>query len=123
MHLASLEYDVDEVAKRLDAYPNLSVETAARINDLAMQPSEKVRAFFVRYADRIMWGTDFGEGSTSRAGLESAFDQHWRYYGSADTVTLGSANGWHRTVQGLGLPRDVLERFAHGNAERILGLR
>src|SRR3982751_1673348 len=33
MHLASLEYDVDEVGKRLDAYPNLYVETAARIND------------------------------------------------------------------------------------------
>ena len=39
MHLASLEYDVDEVGKRLDAYPNLYVETAARINDLAMQPN------------------------------------------------------------------------------------
>jgi predicted TIM-barrel fold metal-dependent hydrolase len=122
MHLASLEYDVDEVAKRLDAYPNLSVETAARINDLAMQPSEKVRAFFVRYADRIMWGTDFGEGSASGAALESGFVQLWRYFASAVTVTLGSANGWHRTVRGLGLPRDVLERFAHGNAERILGL-
>lgn len=24
MHLASVEYDVNEVAKRLDAYPNLS---------------------------------------------------------------------------------------------------
>jgi predicted TIM-barrel fold metal-dependent hydrolase len=122
MHLASLEYDVDEVAKRLDAYPNLYVETAARINDLAMQPSAKVRAFMVRYRDRVMWGTDFGEGSVSRAGLEAAFDQQWRYYAGADTVTLGSARGWHRTVQGLALPRDVLEKFAHLNAERVLKL-
>ena len=122
MHLASLEYDVAEVAKRLDAYPNLSVETAARINDLAMQPSEKVREFFVRYQDRVMWGTDFGEGSVSRAGLEASFDQHWRYYASADTVTLGSARGWHRTVKGLALPRAALEKFAHLNAERVLKL-
>jgi predicted TIM-barrel fold metal-dependent hydrolase len=122
MHLASLEYDVDEVAKRLDAYPNLYVETAARINDLAMQPSEKVRAFMIRYQDRVMWGTDFGEGSVSRAGLEASFDQHWRYYAGADTVMLGSAKGWHRTVRGLALPRGVLEKFAHLNAERVLKL-
>jgi predicted TIM-barrel fold metal-dependent hydrolase len=122
MHLASLEYDVDEVAKRLDAYPNLYVETAARINDLAMQPSDRVRAFMIRYRNRVMWGTDFGEGSTSRAGLESSFSQHWRYYAGADTVTLGSALGWHRTVRGLALPHEVLEQFAHGNAERVLTL-
>jgi predicted TIM-barrel fold metal-dependent hydrolase len=122
MHLASLEYDVGEVAKRLDSYPNLYVETAARINDLAMQPSPRVRDFFVRYQDRVMWGTDFGEGSVSRAGLESAFDSHWRYYGSADTVTLGSARSWHRTVNGLALPRSVLEKFAHLNAEQVLKL-
>jgi predicted TIM-barrel fold metal-dependent hydrolase len=122
MHLASLEYDVHEVAKRLDAYPNLYVETAARINDLAMQPSDSVRRFMIRYRDRIMWGTDFGEGSVSRAGLEASFDQHWRYYASADTVTLGSARGWHRTVRGLALPGDVLEQFAHRNAERVLKL-
>ena len=123
MHLASLEYDVDEVGKRLDAYPNLYVETAARINDLAMQPSEKVRDFFLRYQNRVMWGTDFGEGSTSRAGLNASFEQQWRYYASGDTVTLGSARGWHRTVQGLSLPMTVLDKFAHRNAERVLRLR
>ena len=122
MHLASLEYDVAEVAKRLDAYPNLYVETAARINDLAMQPSGKVRDFFVRYQDRVMWGTDFGEGQVSRAGLETSFDQQWRYYATGDTVTLGNPRGWHRTVKGLALPRGVLEKFAHRNAERVLEL-
>jgi len=122
MHLASVEHDVVEVAKRLDAYPNLYVETAARINDLAMQPSDRVREFMIRYQDRIMWGTDFGEGSVSRAGLEASFGQHWRYYGGADTVTLGNARSWHRTVTGLALPRGALEKFAHGNAERVLRL-
>ena len=46
MHLASLEYDVAEVGKRLDAYPNLYVETAARINDLAMQPTRRCATSF-----------------------------------------------------------------------------
>jgi len=30
-HLGSLEYDTDELAKRLDRYPNFAVDTAARI--------------------------------------------------------------------------------------------
>src|SRR5436190_7939153 len=123
MHLASLEYDVAEVGKRLDAYPNLYVETAARINDLAMQPTPTVRDFFLRYQNRVMWGTDFGEGSTSRAQLDTAFNQQWRYYASSDTVTLGSARGWHRTVEGLSLPMTVLDKFAHRNAERVLKLK
>jgi predicted TIM-barrel fold metal-dependent hydrolase len=122
MHLGSVEHDVGEVAKRLEAYPNLYVETAARINDLAMQPSEAVRKFMIHYQDRIMWGTDFGEGSVSREGLERSFSQHWRYYAGADTVTLGNPRGWHRTVQGLALPREALEQFAHRNAERVLKL-
>jgi hypothetical protein len=38
--------DIDAVAQRLEAYPNLSVELGARFGDLAMQDSEKVRFFF-----------------------------------------------------------------------------
>ena len=121
-HLASLERDVDEVAKRLDAYPNLYVETAARFNDLAMQPSEKVRAFMIRYQDRIMYGTDFGEGSTTRARLESGYRQHWGYLASADPVEFGRAGAWYVRTPGLALPRSVLEKIAHLNAERVLGI-
>lgn len=68
-----------------------------------MQSSEKVRDFMIRYQDRVMWGTDFGEGAVSRTGLERAFSEHWRYYGRADTVTLGNPRAWHRTVHGLAL--------------------
>jgi predicted TIM-barrel fold metal-dependent hydrolase len=46
-HIASLEHDVDEVATRLDRYPNLYVEVAARTRDLTYQPTDKVRHFFL----------------------------------------------------------------------------
>jgi predicted TIM-barrel fold metal-dependent hydrolase len=121
-HMASLERDVDEVAKRLDAYPNLYVETAARVNDLAMQPSPKVRAFMIRYQDRVMYGTDFGEGSTTRARLDSGFAQHWSYLAGADSVTFGRQGAWYARVPGLALPRPVLEKIGHLNAERVLRL-
>ena len=67
-HLGSLEYDVDELAKRLDKYPNLAVDLSARIVHLQIQPRNKVRAFLVKYQDRLLYGTDapvrprFGRG-------------------------------------------------------------
>lgn len=57
-HLASLEHDVAEVARRLDRYPNLHVEVAARTRDLTYQPTAKVRDFFLQYQDRILYGVD-----------------------------------------------------------------
>jgi predicted TIM-barrel fold metal-dependent hydrolase len=121
-HLASLERSVDEVAKRLDAYPNLYIDTAARFNDLAMQPSAKVRDFMIRYQDRVLYGTDFGEGDFSRSRLENGYAQHWSYLAGADSVDFGQPSAWHARVPGLALPRPVLEKIAHLNAERVLGL-
>ena len=40
-HIGSLEYDVDEVAKRLDRYPNFHVEVSARTRDLTRQPLQQ----------------------------------------------------------------------------------
>ena len=57
-HLASLEYDVAEIATRLDRYPNLAIDTSARLLDLAAQDTEAVRKLFVDYQDRILFGTD-----------------------------------------------------------------
>ena len=57
-HLGSMETDVDEIAKRFDHYPNFAVDTAARIEYLMMQPRDKVRAFLIKYQDRVLYGTD-----------------------------------------------------------------
>jgi predicted TIM-barrel fold metal-dependent hydrolase len=121
-HLASLEQSVDELAQRLDAYPNLYIDTAARFNDLAMQPGGKVRDFLIRYQDRVLYGTDFGEGDSSRERLEAGFRQQWRYLAGADSVDFGRPDAWHVRTPGLALPRPILEKIAHLNAERVLDL-
>ncbi len=59
--MASLEWSVDELARFLDAHPNAVVDLAARMSNLQVQSNadlEKVRAFFVKYQDRILYGTD-----------------------------------------------------------------
>jgi predicted TIM-barrel fold metal-dependent hydrolase len=59
-HLGSLETSLDELGKRLDRYPNLAVDLAARTVYLAIQPHEKARQFLITYQDRILYGTDLG---------------------------------------------------------------
>ena len=53
-HLGSMEEDVDAIAQRFDRYPGFAVDTAGRVVHLTLQPREKVRAFLLRYPDRVL---------------------------------------------------------------------
>jgi predicted TIM-barrel fold metal-dependent hydrolase len=131
-HIGSLEYDVDEVAKRLDKYPNFHVEVSARTRDLTRQPSDKVRAFFVKYQDRILYGVDQSwrpyrtpdvtptdtDRAKFAATLEAQYRRDWAYYAGAGAIAYGG-----ETVEGLALPQAVLDKFYWRNAERIIGVR
>lgn len=131
-HLGSMEHDVDEVAKRLDRYPNFNVEVSARTRNLTRQPAEKVRAFFLAYQDRILYGVDRAwrphrtpdvtPTDAQRAqfveGLEAQYRRDWAYYAGSGMVDY---NG--QQVQALALPVSVLEKFYHANAERLIGVK
>ena len=70
-HLASLEYDVDRIAAFLDRYPNATVDMAARMSQVQYQSvrdCEKVRNFFIRYQDRLLYGTDLTLAPDADAG-------------------------------------------------------
>ena len=61
-HLGSLEWNIDEVAKRLDRYPHYCVDLSARIGHIQLQAihnREEVRNFFIKYQDRLLYGSDF----------------------------------------------------------------
>jgi predicted TIM-barrel fold metal-dependent hydrolase len=115
-HLGSMEGDVALVANTLDRYPNFAVDTAARVAHLAIQPSAKVRAFLIKYQDRVLYGTDidFFEQETGNAAVEEWEKQlalDWRYFATADTFDYRG-----HTVHGLHLPSTVLEKLYHSNA-------
>jgi predicted TIM-barrel fold metal-dependent hydrolase len=117
-HLGSLEGNVDEIAKRFDRYPNFAVDTAARVHYLMAQPRENVRAFMIKYQDRILYGTDGGihpEGdpSSSLQQWQYRFAMHWRYFATDETFEFRG-----QQVQGLKLPAPVLRKLYHDNAVR-----
>ncbi|MCC6456531.1 MAG: amidohydrolase family protein [Caldilineaceae bacterium] len=116
-HLGSLEYDVDEVAARLDKYPNFAVDISARLIDLAIQPTAKVRNFFMRYPDRILFGTDVvmrqrpsamspEERNAALSRLRAGYETHFAFFDRGQEMTVRD-----RATTGLALPPAILDQF------------
>lgn len=122
-HLGSLEWSVDELAKRLDEFPNMAVDMAARIGHLqyqARKDHDKVRRFFLKYQDRLLYGTDQAVGARSdpaavRARAHEIWARDWRFLTTDETLRAPEVNGAFR---GLKLPRSVVDKLYRGNAER-----
>lgn len=116
-HLGSMETDVDQIANRFDKFPNFAVDTASRVSYLTLQPREKVRAFLIKYQDRVIYGTDlqFGRQAmpTSLDQWRRTFAQEWRFFATDETFDWGG-----RKVRGLNLPKSVLLKIFHQNAVR-----
>ncbi len=120
-HLGSLEWSVDELAARLDRFPNMAVDMAARICHFQAQDRDKVRAFFIQYQDRLLYSTDL-----SAYDHTGNFEHHlntwrsdWRWFTEAGMMTSPIVR---RPFRGLALPTSVLKKIYHDNAVRWLGL-
>jgi len=126
-HLGSLEYDVDRIAAFLDRFPNASLDMAARMSQVQYQSVrdiEKVRAFFVRYQDRLLYGTDLtlnpdGNAAEFKAEAHSVWTRDWRYLATDESQRVEIIKA---DVPGLALPREVIDKVYYGNAARAFAL-
>lgn len=120
-HLGSLEWDVDELAKRLDRYPNLAVDMAARIGHLQFQSQKdrkRIRDFMIKYQDRLIYGTDLGisgnpDPERIKANAKSTWLRDWKYFVTDESMEVSEVNG---PFQGLKLPKDVIDKIYYHNA-------
>jgi predicted TIM-barrel fold metal-dependent hydrolase len=114
-HFANDGEDLAAVGKWLDAYPNMYVDIDARISELGRQPYSS-RRFFLKYQDRILFGTD-------TAPSRSSYRMYYRFL-ETDDEYFDPAGGHHRQgfwmIYGVSLPKDVLEKLYFKNAERLL---
>ena len=115
-HLGSMETDVDEIAKRLERYPNFAVDTAARMEYLMIQPRDKVRNFLIKYQDRVVYGTDLEFLNDETAGdalkdWQETYARDWKFLATDQMLPYRG-----RQIQGLNLPEPVLRRIFHDNA-------
>jgi predicted TIM-barrel fold metal-dependent hydrolase len=106
-HVANNAEDLSTVARWLDRYPNLWIEPASRISELGRQPFT-ARAFLIRYADRLLFGTD-GPWPETRLRL------YWRFFETRDesfpySEKVPPPQGlWQ--IYGVDLPDDIF-RFS-----------
>jgi len=124
-HLGSLEWNVDSLAARLDRFPNMAVDMAARIVHLQVQSRDnwqKVHDFMMKYSDRLLYATDLSASEKSLPGeVMKSFDQVWRddwkYFATSDEMRSDQFEG---KFKGLHLPKDVIDKIYHGNARKWL---
>ena len=137
-HLGSMEWDLCEVEKRFELFPNFCIDLSGRMEHIQLQASQnpkKVRDFFIKYQDRIMYGSDWDvTGRNKRTWLRlfhkcfpriykkmlfTLFFQTWRTHWiflATDTVAKNTS------IAGLHLPKSVINKIFHGNAVRIYHL-
>jgi predicted TIM-barrel fold metal-dependent hydrolase len=117
-HLGSMEAAVNQMAQRFDRYPNFAVDTAARVPYFMLQPREKVRAFLIKYQDRILYATDLvvmPQDNTEKALQEwkSTYERDWKFFATNQVVDYKG-----HSTRGLSLPQSVLRKLYHDNAAR-----
>lgn len=99
----------------MDRCPNFYVDIGARIPELGRQPYT-ARRFFIKHADRILFGTDLGPDLESYR-LYYRFLETEDEYFNHDTVDPPGQGRWY--IYGLYLPDDVLRKVYFDNAAGI----
>ncbi len=135
-HLGSLEWSVDELAKRLDKFPNMAVDMAERVSHLQYQALtnwQKVHDFFIKYQDRLLYGTDLRvnamdivnnnikEPADIKKHVHEVWSRHWKFFTTDEKMIVPKVQG---EFKGLKLPSNVIDKIYFKNAEKwIPGIR
>jgi predicted TIM-barrel fold metal-dependent hydrolase len=122
-HLGSLEWSVDELAKRLDKFPNMAVDMAERISHLQYQAVtdwKKVHDFLIKYQDRLIYATDEGVYDKAKASEASKVAhenwlRHWKFFTSGEKMKVPKVE---KEFDGMRLPQPVVDKIYLKNAEK-----
>jgi predicted TIM-barrel fold metal-dependent hydrolase len=125
VHFNSLPEDLPQLKRDLDTFSNLYVDTASTkwmIRELGKNIDE-TKAFFEKYYKRILFATDLSVGHEER-GEEYLATRYWsqRLFWETDCKQvslpfLDDDNPTTTYINGLNLPKKILEHFYWKNAE------
>ena len=115
-HLGSLEWSIDKLALHFDRYPNFNVDLSSRIGHLQLQSENRyddVRDFLIKYADRIIYGTD---AYNNPVRLINSLFNDWKYL---STNQYCESTEVKSKFKGVDLPEEVLYKIYYENASKI----
>lgn len=125
-HMASIEWNVDTLAAWLDKYPTATIDLAARMGQVfyqTQQDRERVRDFFLKYQDRVMYATDIVERGTNSPidltdNIHETWLRDWRYFVTDEEMESDLIEG---PFQGIQLSREAVDNIYYGTAARVFG--
>jgi predicted TIM-barrel fold metal-dependent hydrolase len=117
--------DLAYTAKLLDTYPNYYVDMSSVVSELGRHPYS-TRRFFIKYQDRILFGTDGGFmlEPNSDWPAEKMFRSYIEFLETGNEYieyplqSITKQGTWR--VYGLDLPKDVLQKVYVLNAQRLI---
>ena len=119
LHFGEFAHNLKLAGEMLDSNPNVWVDTAQRIDELGRQPVA-AKAFFLKYQDRILYGTD-GMPDYEKVRI------YWRFFETDDEyfdyhpAHKPKKGMWK--IYGLDLPETVLKKIYYDNSAGLLGLK
>jgi len=125
-HLGMNPDDLAYAGYLLDKYPNYYVDMSSVVAELGRQPYT-AREFFLRYQDRILFGTDggygleaSGDGWTTERMYQSYFEflETRNEYADYPLSNITKQGTWR--IYGIDLPDEVLKKIYVTNAERLI---
>lgn len=133
VHFGNAAEDLDYVDGLLTRNANVSIDIAARVGEFGRHPAAKVKAFFEKWQDRIVFGTDIGIGADglmlgSNGAVEPTmadvlpfYQAHFAYLeGTGKGIAHPSPIQGRWTVDAIGLAPAVLDKLYFRNAEALL---
>jgi len=126
LHVGNYAENLANVAESMDRFENMNVDIAARIGELGRQPRTS-RAFFDKYQDRILFGTDatpHGDEYPQQVFNDRLYEIYYRFLETDDEyfdyapANVPPQGRWR--IYGINLPESILRKVYNGNAAREL---
>jgi len=140
-HLGSMEWNLEEVAKRFDRHQNFYIDLSSRfvyIFEQTLRNRNYVIDFFETYQNRILYGSDcFVSQYNSRKWTYLFFKyfphvymnrlfrktyheikQHWLFLSTDQVIKMGGMNK-SKQLKGLKLSKNIVDRIFYENIRRV----
>jgi len=133
VHFGNDAEDPERVDRTLAAYPNYYVDVAARVPEFGRHDAKRMHDFFMKWQDRILFGTDMGisprhlmlgssgDDNPTTDDARKYYSTQFRYFETWDAQIESPTpiqGDWK--IDSIGLPPTVLEKLYRKNSEKLL---
>jgi len=116
-HVANFAENLPYVSQLLDGNPNVYIDFSARIDELGRQPYS-AREFFIRYQDRILFGSDMPASPAMYRCYFRFLETFDEYFFAPDYDGTFERHRW--AIYGIGLDKEVLAKIYYQNALNVI---